>query len=109
TSRVRHKRADRGLLFSAKHFIAFSEIAFNHLLLLEPFEFIKASRLPNPIAPDLAEHLTNFLNLVKSVRGWRTFAAETIALSFILDHYPPGMYAFKSSDVFYALYRGTCA
>ncbi|KAK3935780.1 patatin-like phospholipase-like protein [Diplogelasinospora grovesii] len=99
SSRVRHKRADRRLLFSAKHFIAFSKIAFNHLLLPEPFKFIKASRLQNPVAPDLAEHLTNFLNLVKS----------TIASSFILDHYPPGMHAFKSSDVFSTLYKGTCA
>ncbi|KAK3692967.1 hypothetical protein B0T22DRAFT_532338 [Podospora appendiculata] len=109
SDRMRHNRADRGLLFSASHHMAFSEIAFDHLPLTEPFDFIKASRLLNPVAADLAQHLTNFVNQVQSAQDLTTSAAETIASSFLLDHYPPGMHVFKSSDVFHALYRDTCA
>ncbi|KAK3935357.1 hypothetical protein QBC46DRAFT_453539 [Diplogelasinospora grovesii] len=72
SSRARHKRADLGLLFSANHFTSFSEIAFNHLLLPELFQFTKAARLQNTVASDLAEHLGNFLNEVKSVRDLMT-------------------------------------
>jgi hypothetical protein len=125
SSRMRHKRADRGLLFSAKHCVAFSEIAFDQLVIQEPFDFIKASRLQNPVALDLAQHLTNFLNQLQSAQELTEFAAETIASSFLLDHYPPGMHrtlascrersvancslAFRSNDVFQVLYRDTCA
>ena len=92
SGRVRSKRGDRGLLFSASHLMAFSEIAFDHLLLTEPFHFIKGSRLLNPVATDLAQHLTNFVNQVESAHDLTAFAAETIASSFLLDHYPPGMH-----------------
>ncbi|KAK3938223.1 patatin-like phospholipase-like protein [Diplogelasinospora grovesii] len=110
SDRMRHRRADRSLLFSASHFMAFSEIAFDHLVLTETFDFLKASRLRNPVAADLAQHLTNFVNQVQSAQELTTFAAETIASSFLLDHFhPPGMHAFKSSEVFHALYRDTCA
>ena len=92
SNRIRHERADRGLLFSANHFLAFAEIAFEQLLLPEPFDFIKTSRLQNPVAADLAQHLTNFVSQVQSAQELTDFAAETIASSFLLDHYPPGMH-----------------
>lgn len=92
SDRMRHKRADRGLLFSATHHMAFSEIAFDYLLLTEQSDFIKASRLRNPVAADLTHHLTNFVDQVQSAQDLATFAAETIASSFLLDQYPPGMH-----------------
>ena len=91
-ARTRRKKSDRGLLFSATHLMAFSQIAFNHLTLTEPFDFIPASRLQNPVAADLAGHLTNFVDQIESAQDLTSFAAEVIASSFLLDHYPPGMH-----------------
>ncbi|KAB5514941.1 patatin-like phospholipase-like protein [Coniochaeta sp. 2T2.1] len=109
SGRVRRKRADAGLLFSAVHLMAFSEIAFDQRLSAHPFNFIIASRGLNPVAQNLAEHLINFVSQVQRAEDLISFAAETIASSLILDHYPPGMHAFKPHDVFHMLYRDTCA
>jgi hypothetical protein len=92
SNRVRRERANRGLLFSASHCLAFSQTTFDQLLLPEPFDFIKASRLKNPVAVDLAEHLINFVSQIESAQELTGFAAETIASSFLLDHYSPGMH-----------------
>lgn len=64
--KMRHKRVDRDLLFSTSHFIALSKTAFNHLLSKELWDFIKASRLLNPITTDLVQYLINFVNQVQS-------------------------------------------
>ncbi|KAM7210074.1 patatin-like phospholipase-like protein [Rhypophila decipiens] len=109
SNRMRRKRANRGLLFSATHQMAFTEIAFDNLLLTEPFDFINASRIQNPATTDLTQHLIDFVDQVRSAQDLTTFAAETIASSFLLDHYTREMHAFKPSDVFHALYRDTCA
>ncbi len=90
--RMQRRRAGEGLLFSAQHFMSFTQIAFDHLSRTVPFNFIKASRLLNPLAVDLAEHIANFVRQVENAQDLTTFAAETIASSFLLDHYPPGMH-----------------
>jgi hypothetical protein len=92
SERVRRRRVEQSMLFSATHLMAFTEIAFGQLMCTEPFNFIKASRILNPVAANLAYHMTNFVNQVKSAKELRTFAAETIASSLLLDHYPPGMH-----------------
>ena len=90
--RVRSRRAERGLLFSAKHLMALIEVAFDHLPRAEPFDFIEASRLKNPVATDLTQHLASFADRVGSARDLMTFAAETIASSLVLDHCLPRMH-----------------
>lgn len=99
--RIRRKRAHRGMLFSAVHFMAFAEIAFDKLVSTHPFDFIIASREQNPVAENLAEHLMNFVALIKRAEDLSSFAAETIASSLFLDQYPPGMHGISSS--FFAL------
>lgn len=92
TARTRRKKMDRGVLFSADHLGALFEIAFNGLTSTEPFDFIKASRINNPIADTLLEHLTDFIDQLAGTQDWTSFATETIASSLLLDHYLPEMH-----------------
>lgn len=78
-------------LFSARHLAAFFTQACTHFAETssEPFDFISATRLQNPVSTDLAEHLAKFLDRIKSTQDLTNFAALTIASSFLLDNYPP--------------------
>ena len=96
SGRIRRKRAERGLVFSGNHLTAFAEIAFHHLISPQSFDFLKASRLLNPVATDLGEHLANFVTQVQRAHDVIGFAAETIASSLLLDHYPPGMHGIAT-------------
>ena len=82
------------MLFSGRHLAAFFEYMSDHFgrTIREPFDFVKASRMLNPIAPDLDIYLSNFLKHIKSPKELTDFAALTITSSFLLDHYPPGMH-----------------
>jgi len=89
--RISKHRTESRTLFSARHFHAFFRLACQHLTggNSEPFDFVTAARLHNPVPPDLRQHLSNFLQLVKSPRELIEFAAPTIASSLFLDSYPP--------------------
>ncbi|KAI9765987.1 MAG: hypothetical protein M1840_006994 [Geoglossum simile] len=111
SDQVRMSRVDARTLFSATHFAAFFKLACDHFARYskEPFDFVKSSRLRNPVSPDLAEHLSNFLKSnIKSSRELMRFAVPMIASSFLLDNYPPDMHAFSPADVFQVLYRDIC-
>ena len=88
---VRRNREDARTLFSATHFAALFRYACDHIsqTLEGPFDFIKASRKQNPIAEDLAEHLSIFLKHIKSTKELIEFAVPVIASSILLDNYPP--------------------
>lgn len=91
---VRQTRMDTSYLFSARHLAGFLQHAT--LCATEavqpPFDFIRASRIGNPVAIDLENHLARFSKYVESVDDLKGFALPMIASSLILDHYPPGMH-----------------
>ena len=76
------------------YFAAFLNRAYKHFsdTIKEPFSFIKSSRTYNPVAVDLDKHLSNFLKHVKSPNALISFIAPIIALSFVLNNYPPNAY-----------------
>ena len=120
---VRKSREDRRTLFSATHFAAFLKYAYRHFLetVDEPFNFIRASRIYNPIALNLAEHLSNFLKYIKSTNELTKFAVLITASSLFLDNYPPKAHskyyptrklsyvnfdiAFKPKTIFNIIYK----
>lgn len=88
-------REDKRLLFSAAHFSALFKYACQHFAETteRPFDFVKASRTHNPIAPDLEEHISYFLKHIKEPSELTDFAVSIIASSFLLDNYPPGAHS----------------
>jgi len=101
---VRKNREDARSLFTMVHFAAFLSSAFDHFSNIEgPFDFIKASRVYNPVAPDLEEHLSHFLKHVRSPDKLTGFAAPVIASSLVLDNYPPGAHRRSSPSPLYGL------
>jgi len=88
---VQNSREINRTLFSVTHFAALFKYACDHFSQAseEPFDFIKASRKQNPIAKDLAEHISIFLKRIKSAKELTEFAAPIIASSILLDNYPP--------------------
>ncbi|PVH90608.1 FabD/lysophospholipase-like protein [Periconia macrospinosa] len=107
SDQVRKSREGTRTLFSATHFAAFFKYASGHFseFLHRPFDFLKASRAHNPVAPDLDEHLSNFLRHITSSDQLTEFAAPTIASALFLDSYPPEAHTFEPKTVFNALYR----
>ena len=94
SDRVRAVRADSSILFSAQHFAAFIDSACSHFVEGRsiPLNLIKAARLANPPAADLADHLTNFLRKIDTLDEMRSFGVPFIASSLLLDHSPPHMH-----------------
>jgi hypothetical protein len=84
----------KGLLFSARHLAGFFHYTGKHPAFIEkrPLNFIQISRFDHPVTNDLKFHLHNFLKNFKSANLLMKFAIPTIASSFILDQYPPGMH-----------------
>jgi hypothetical protein len=99
SDQVRFNRAETRTLFSARHFAAFFRHACDHFARnpREPFDFVKASRLRNPVSVDLDKHLSNFLKNIKSPHELTEFAVPVISSSFLLDHYPPDMHGMRVS------------
>jgi hypothetical protein len=94
SDQVRSARMDSGTLFSAHHLAAFLRYACSHFAqtLKEPFDFIRTSRLDNPPAVDLENHLTNFLLKIKTPQELKSFAAPLISSCLLMDSYPPDMH-----------------
>jgi len=93
SDQVRLARIESRTLFSAQHFAAFLNHACSHFAeaAKEPFDFIRTSRISNPPALDLKEHLTNILHKISSLAELKSFAVPLIASSLFLDSYPPDM------------------
>jgi hypothetical protein len=120
---VRKSREDGRTLFSATHFAAFLKYAYRHFseTVDKPFDFIRASRIYNPVAPNLAEYLLNFLKHIKSTNELTEFIVLITASSLFLDSYPPKAHskyyparklshanfniAFKPKTVFNTIYK----
>jgi hypothetical protein len=94
SDQVRSARIESRTLFSAQHFAAFLNHACSHFAeaVREPFNFIRTSRISNPLALDLKEHLTNILRKISSLAELKSFAVPLIASSLLLDSYPPDMH-----------------
>jgi hypothetical protein len=92
SDQIRTQRDESRMLFSATHLAAFVESAGKHFAdaVDTPFDFVKASRVGNPVAVDLPKHLSTFLKHIKSSEQLREFAVPLIASSLFLDCYPPG-------------------
>ena len=55
-----------------------------------PVRLCPCIQTSQPVPPDLAKHLSNFLSLVDSSDQLTEFAAPMIASTLLLDSYPPG-------------------
>jgi hypothetical protein len=80
------------MLFSAAHFAAFFRSASAHFADSPnaPLDFVKASRMHNPVEPQLSKHLSNLLTQITSSSQLIEFAAPMVASTLFLDSYPPG-------------------
>jgi hypothetical protein len=94
SDQVRSVRADSLMLFCTQHLAAFLDHACSYIAEAssEPFNFIRTARLDHPPATDLKDHLTNFLQQVKTLEEMRSFAVPLVASSLLLDNYPPDMH-----------------
>jgi hypothetical protein len=94
SDQVRSARIESRTLFSAQHFAAFLGHACSHFVTnpKEPFNFIRTSRIDNPPALDLKDHLTRFLLKINTLPELKSFGIPLIASSLLLDNYPPGMH-----------------
>ncbi|EXU95695.1 patatin-like phospholipase family protein [Metarhizium robertsii] len=111
-SRARRWKISNKVLFSGSHMIGLLEESFGTAQKMRPFRYIEASRSRHPVTPDLVRHLNNYVRMLP--RGYdKDFAAESIASSFLVDHFTPAMHGciipgFEIRDVFTALYQGAC-
>lgn len=99
---VRRDREARRALFSATHTAALLQAAAAHFArsLDTPFDFIHASRIHNHVAPDMAEHFSNFLKHTVSSSQLTEFAAPMLASTLLLDSYPPNAHRTSLSSCF---------
>ncbi|KAH7110494.1 hypothetical protein EDB81DRAFT_672123 [Dactylonectria macrodidyma] len=88
--RTRTRKSDLGLLFSAQHLMALIDASLRRD---QPFPgYVKLSRTARPVAPNLSQHLGNFIALLDQGQGLDEFATDAIAASLFLDHYAPDMH-----------------
>ncbi|KAH7184416.1 acyl transferase/acyl hydrolase/lysophospholipase [Fusarium oxysporum] len=108
TSRQARRRSDS--IFSVHHLAHFLQYAASVALSVtaEPFSFVKVSRLHRGIAPDLSDHIRNFLGKFELLKTFQQVAVPLIASSLLLDHYSPGMHPFDCHQVFRELYENAC-
>lgn len=93
SDRVREAKVRTQTLFSACHFATFFQHALKHVVVAsEPFNFISASRIDNPVSSNLGAHLTDFLQNIKTPQKLLQFAVPMIASSLLQDAYPPDMH-----------------
>ncbi|RBR26543.1 uncharacterized protein FIESC28_00660 [Fusarium coffeatum] len=60
------------------------------------------------VAPELSDHILNFLEQFRSLGALRRAAIPLIASSLLLDHYTPDMHLFDCHHVFRELYESAC-
>jgi hypothetical protein len=97
TERYSNRQASH-VAFSAYHFKALFSLATEHFCvdIVSPFNFIRASRVQNPLPRDYLRHLSSFLDEVDDVQILN-FAVPIIASSFVFESYPPRMHGMKIS------------
>ncbi|KAH6668498.1 hypothetical protein B0J14DRAFT_488793, partial [Halenospora varia] len=91
---VRFSRIDQRVHFVGKHFDAFFNYAYNHFIqnIGKHFNFIRASRLSNPVSTHLKRHLLNFMKKFQTTEEINEFALPVVASCILLDSFPPGMH-----------------
>jgi len=87
------RRSESYIAFSARHFRTFFQLASDHFCsdIISPFNFIKASRIPNPVSSEISSHLNTFLMQVGPSQILH-FAVPVIASALAFDSYLPGMH-----------------
>lgn len=59
----------------------------------QPLNFVRGSRVHNPVATDLSRHLATLIRAATSAGELIGFVAPVIASSLLLDNYPPGAHS----------------
>jgi hypothetical protein len=100
------RRLRIGMLFSATHLSVFFRHACDHFAttLGEPFDFVKTTRLRNPISAEIEKHLSRFLKYIRSPQELTEFAIPVIASSLLLNAYPPDMHGMLLTTFLQAAY-----
>jgi hypothetical protein len=96
SSELHSRRQQAQIAFSANHFKAFFHLASDHFCsdMVSPFNFVRASRLHNPIPMELTSHLSTFIKQVDPLQVLN-FAVPVIASALVFNSYPPGMHGMS--------------
>jgi hypothetical protein len=84
-------RRQKRCLFSVTHFAALFRYACDSIVEGKPLNFIKATRLHNPVPESFASHMFRLLSSFSRDEIY-DFAIPMIASSILLDCAPPGMH-----------------
>lgn len=94
--------------FVGKHFNAFFDYAYDHFIpnSQKPFNFIEASRLSNPVSPDLKRHLLHFVKQSGTAEEINDFVLPVVVSCILLDSFPPEMHGkFSSIPIWSSIYH----
>jgi hypothetical protein len=91
---VHSARKSSRVAFSARHLEALLHLACAHFAKTteSPFNFIRASRIANPLSQELPTHVSEFLEKVPA-QLITVFFVPVIASALSLDAFPPGAYS----------------
>lgn len=91
---VRFSRIEQRMHFVGKHFNAFFDYAYNHFIqnVGKRFNFIKASRLLNPVSTHIKQHILNFVKQFQTAEEINRVALPVVASCILLDSFPPEMH-----------------
>lgn len=91
---MQNRRIDARVAFSTKHFKVLFNAVCEHFSsdIVDPFSFIRATRIQYPIPVEFGSHITEFLKKVDDTQLF-TFAVPIIASALVFDSYPPGMHS----------------
>jgi hypothetical protein len=92
---MQQNRKKHHVSFSAIYVNAFFKRASAHFTksAVAPFNFVRASRTFNSVAPDMYKHFSAFLKHITSTHQLTNFIAPIIASSLLLDSYPPNAHS----------------
>lgn len=91
---MQRRRKEARYLFSLEHFSALFKHACDHFsnTITEPVDFVKFSRLRNPIPQAFPQHLAELLGQMSTETEITNSGVPLIASSLFLDSNPPGMH-----------------
>ncbi|KAH8798354.1 hypothetical protein F5884DRAFT_870284 [Xylogone sp. PMI_703] len=100
-------RIQKKIYFTGKHFGALFNYDYHHFVLNAgiPFNFIKASRLKNPVPKGLGWHLFHLVKKHNKVEQINYFVLPIVASCILMDSYPPGMHDFDPIEIYQTLYQ----
>ncbi|KIW21912.1 uncharacterized protein PV07_12677 [Cladophialophora immunda] len=103
-------RQETGTLFSARHMAAFFNRQLGHFrsARLEPFNFLHATRLHDPVPGQLSDSLADFIKDFRTRGSLSCLAVPLVAACLFLNHYCTTRSLFQPADVFAAFYAGPC-